>query len=270
MIPRREIPIAPATRRFMTVPLKGPYHWRAQLAFRRPRAIPGVEEITDASYRRTAWIAGAPVVLEVSLGKTEGTNGAGQADLCLQACAINPYGTRLPELAGVPEFPERLSRMFNLDADTAMIDTHLESDSCLEALVRDCPGLRLPVAWDGFELAVRAILGQQVSVAAATTLTARLVKRFGQSFDTLESGPGGLRALFPAPETIAQAAVEEIGIPRKRAEALRSFAAAVAGGSIHFRPQVLDAFVERLCQMPGIGPWTAHYVALRALGQSDA
>ncbi len=163
----------------------------------------------------------------------------------------------------------RVKRMFDVDADPIAINAHLRRDSLLKPLVRRWPGQRLPNAWDGFELAVRAILGQQISVAAARTLAARIADRYGTRFD--EGEAVGLRALFPTPETLAEAELEKIGVMRARADAIRTLARAVADGAVHFRPeQTLPAFEASLVALPGIGPWTAHYVAMRALGQPDA
>ena len=156
-----------------------------------------------------------------------------------------------------------------VDADPLAINTHLARDPLLKPLVRRWPGQRLPNAWDGFELAVRAILGQQVSVAAARTLAARIADRHGAPFE--EGRAVGLHALFPTPERLADAPLETIGIMRTRADAIRTLARAVAEGRVHFRAeQTLAAFEESLVALPGIGPWTAHYVAMRALGQPDA
>ncbi|HEY4137499.1 MAG TPA: AlkA N-terminal domain-containing protein, partial [Casimicrobiaceae bacterium] len=163
----------------------------------------------------------------------------------------------------------RVKRMFDVDADPIAINTHLRRDALLKPLVRRWPGQRLPNAWDGFELAVRAILGQQVSVAAARTLAARIAATHGTHFDDGESV--GLHALFPAPETLADAPLEKIGVMRARADAIRTLARAVAEERVHFRAeQTLAAFEKSLVALPGIGPWTAHYVAMRALGQPDA
>ncbi|HEV7491706.1 MAG TPA: DNA-3-methyladenine glycosylase 2 family protein, partial [Rhodanobacteraceae bacterium] len=117
--------------------------------------------------------------------------------------------------------------------------------------------------------AVRAILGQQVSVAAARTLAARIADRYGTRFD--EGTPVGLHALFPSADALVEAPLETIGIMRTRADAIRTLARAVVDGRVHFRPeQTLAAFEESMVALPGIGPWTAHYVAMRALGQPDA
>jgi AraC family transcriptional regulator of adaptative response / DNA-3-methyladenine glycosylase II len=129
--------------------------------------------------------------------------------------------------------------------------------------------LRVPGAWDGFELAVRAILGQQVSVRGATTLAGRLVAKFGAPL--AETSEAGLTHLFPSAAVLASADVASIGLPRARAEAIRALARAVADGNLALDTGLeLDALVERLCEIPGIGPWTAHYVAMRACGETDA
>jgi AraC family transcriptional regulator of adaptative response / DNA-3-methyladenine glycosylase II len=159
--------------------------------------------------------------------------------------------------------------MFDVDADPLAINTHLRRSALLKPLVRRWPGQRLPNAWDGFELAVRASLGQQVRVAAARTLAARIAARHGTPFP--EGAAVGLHNLFPSPELLVDAPLEEIGVMRARADAIRTLARAVVDGSVHFRTeQTLAAFEESLVALPGIGPWTAHYVAMRALGQPDA
>jgi AraC family transcriptional regulator of adaptative response / DNA-3-methyladenine glycosylase II len=146
----------------------------------------------------------------------------------------------------------------------------LRRDPLLSRVLRQSPGLRVPGAWDGFELAVRAILGQQVSVKGATTLAGSLVETFGEKL------PGGIEQdglthLFPRPERLAHADVASIGMPRKRGEAIRALARAVCEGSIRLTPDLaLDAARESLTALPGIGPWTAEYIAMRALRAPDA
>jgi AraC family transcriptional regulator, regulatory protein of adaptative response / DNA-3-methyladenine glycosylase II len=138
------------------------------------------------------------------------------------------------------------------------------------------PGLRVPCGWDGFELAVRAVLGQQISVAGATTLARRLVDTWGTQ--RAAAGPmqaatphPGLDRAFPSPERLRDAALESIGLPRTRAATLRALSAAVAEGRLSFEAgQTLDAFVERATALPGIGAWTAQYIAMRALALPDA
>ena len=131
------------------------------------------------------------------------------------------------------------------------------------------PGLRLPSGWDGFEIAVRAILGQQVSVAAARTLATRLAHKYGRALET-PFGPG-LEHIFPTPLALADADLSTIGVTRARAETIRNVARALLDGRVDFQPERgLDDFVARWVALPGIGPWTAHYIAMRALAHPDA
>jgi AraC family transcriptional regulator, regulatory protein of adaptative response / DNA-3-methyladenine glycosylase II len=162
---------------------------------------------------------------------------------------------------------ERIRAMFDLNADWTDIVRSLKTDAALAERLAAVPGLRVPGSWNGFELATRAILGQQVSVQGATTLAGRLAKRFGQA---LSSG-NGLTHLFPSPEALADANLATIGLTRARAETVRALARGVCDGQVRFE-QAIDtgAFLEQLCEIPGIGKWTAQYVAMRALGEPDA
>jgi 3-methyladenine DNA glycosylase/8-oxoguanine DNA glycosylase len=170
---------------------------------------------------------------------------------------------------GLALIAERVRRLFDLKADPAEISGHLEQDKRLREAVRAYPGLRVPGAWDAFEIGVRAILGQQVSVSAATTLSGRLVKECGERL----AGPGreGLSFLFPGPEHVSEANLSKIGLPSRRADAIRRFATAVHRGEIALSFSTsLEATIEALTELPGVGPWTAHYIAMRALGEPDA
>jgi AraC family transcriptional regulator of adaptative response / DNA-3-methyladenine glycosylase II len=162
---------------------------------------------------------------------------------------------------------EAARRFFDLGADPQRIADHLGADPRLRPLVARRPGLRVPGSWDPFELVVRGILGQQVSVRGATTLGGRLAAAFGTRVDL----DPGLTHLFPTPAALAEADVAVIGIPRARAEAIRSVARAVAEGALLLdAPLGLDEAIERLAALPGIGAWTAQYVAMRGLGEPDA
>src|SRR3546814_136430 len=145
------------------------------------------------------------------------------------------------------------------------------SDVCSsDRLLRKRPGLRLPSGWDGFEIAVRAILGQQVSVAAARTFATRVATRFGEPLPA-EHAAHGLAHLFPTPAALADADLASIGITRTRAQTIRTIARALLDDDVDFRVErTLDDFVARWTALPGIGPWTAHYIALRALGPPAA
>ncbi len=231
-----------------------PLDWSSLLGFFALRATPGVEAVDAQAYRRT-----------LRLGDAVGTL-AMRPDPESGHAVIN---LRLSRVDGLQAIVARARRLFDLDADPREIGRHLARSTVLAPLVRLRPGLRVPGAWDGFELAVRAILGQQVSVRGATTLAGRLVANFGDALE--EPGDAGLTHLFPTAAALADADVAAIGLPRARAEAIRALARAVANEEISLDGRLeLDALIERLCEIPGIGPWTAHYVAMRACGETDA
>lgn len=236
----------------LRLPYRPPLDWDGLIAFLAPRAIPGVESATPEVYCRTAVLDGKPALLEVRPEPDA-------PFLSLEVRAGSPGGL----LAAV----ERVRRLFDLEADPARIGAHLKRDPDLKPLVAARPGLRVPGAWDPFELAVRAILGQQVTVKGATTLAARLVARFGTP---LETPAGGLTHLFPTPAQLAEAELTGIGLPRARAQALRSLAEATVRDGSLWAPRGLDDAVRGLCELPGIGPWTAQYIAMRALNEPDA
>lgn len=240
----------------LRVPYRPPLAWNELLGFLSPRAIPGVEVVDlDAGvYRRTVDLDGAPAVIEV-------WNVASEQALHLRA--------HLPALDGLVHLVAGVRRLFDLDADPKAVDRHLARDPRLRPLVRARKGLRVPGAVDAFELGVRAILGQQVSVARATALAGTLVTAFGQPVPGI--GALGLTHLFARPATIAAADLGSLGLPGARIRALQGFAEAMATGSIALdRAAGLDDAVEALCALPGIGPWTAHYIAMRACAERDA
>jgi AraC family transcriptional regulator of adaptative response / DNA-3-methyladenine glycosylase II len=228
-----------------------PYDYDALLHFLAKRAIAGVEYIQGDVYRRTFVLDGQAGWLEVRPHTSHA--------LTLRVDFVGP--TRLLHVVS------RVRRMFDLDADPLAINSSLKRDPLLARLIKARPGLRVAGAWDGFELGVRAILGQQVSVAGASTLTARLASRFGHP---LPFQIDGLAYTFPAADELVAADLA-IGIPASRAEAIREFASAVASESL-----VLDGghdtatCVNRLCAIRGLGPWTAQYIAMRALSDPDA
>ncbi len=230
-----------------------PYGWQAMLAFLAPRATPGVEAVVDGGYRRSVMIDGAPGVIEVDL--------APSAD-----CLV--LRVPFPPSRGLIDVVERVRRLFDLSADPREINAVLGRDRELAAAVALEPGLRVPGAWDSFELAVRAILGQQVSVASATSSAGRLAERYGEP---LPAPAGAVTRLFPTAARLTDVDPAELRLPRARAVAIVSLARAVASGDLSFEPQGdLDATVARLTALPGIGEWTAQYVAMRALGEPDA
>jgi AraC family transcriptional regulator of adaptative response / DNA-3-methyladenine glycosylase II len=242
----------PENEYLLRLHFRPPFHWDALMAFLAPRATPGVEAVVAGRYCRTISLNGHSGSLAVSLE---------QSGSALEA------RISFPEPRWLFLIVERLRRMFDLAADPREITARLTRDPMLTSRIAAMPGLRVPGCWDGFELAVRAILGQQVSVKGATTLTGRLVQTFGTPIVT--GAP--LTHLFPTPEVLAEADVARIGLPTKRAEAIRELARAVSEGRIVFSPVAnIEDFQSRLRELPGIGNWTAQYIAMRALGDPDA
>lgn len=232
-----------------------PYDFAAVLAFLRGRALPGVEVVDETSYVRVFGNADAPAWLQLSAWP------GGE-----HALQLRLHGAAPAQLLGVVT---RLRRMFDLDAAPLAIAEAFRDDAVLGPLVQARPGLRLPGGWDGFEIAVRAILGQQVSVAAARTLATRIVQRHGTPVTAAPAE--GLERLFPSPLQLADADLRELGITTARAATIRAVAQALLDGRIDFRAeQPLETFVERWVALPGIGAWTAHYMAMRALSHPDA
>jgi AraC family transcriptional regulator, regulatory protein of adaptative response / DNA-3-methyladenine glycosylase II len=234
----------------------GAYDWPAMSAWLGARATRGVETLRpDGRYARSISLDGEVGTIEV--GPSSSTS--------LLSATI-----RFPNVGALLAIVDRIKRMFDLDADIETIAEHLASDARLAPLVARRPGLRVPGAWDGYELAVRAILGQQISVDAASSLATRLVRRFGHPLpDTLRSD--GVDLVFPAPARLADADVASLGMPRARAEAVRAVARAAADDPHYFAPSHdLAGSIERLRRLPGVGEWTAHYIAMRALREPDA
>lgn len=232
-----------------------PLDWAALLGFLATRAIPGVEAVVDGVYHRSAEVDGRTGWLAVrSLAPRP-------------ALALTVSAGLVPRLGAVVA---RIRHLFDLDAHPAAIAEVLGASPRLAAAVAARPGLRVPGAFDGFELAVRAVLGQQVSVAAASTLAGRLVARFGAP---LPGAPHGLAATFPTAAQLARADagdVAALGLPRARAEAIVAVASAVAA-SLELVPGADPlAATAALRALPGVGPWTASYLAMRALRWPDA
>ena len=231
---------------------RGVLDWDSLLAFFASRAIPGVEHVSGDTYRRTIVSDGDPGVIELWPG--------GDDHLLLLA--------HLPHWQELVHLVQRVRRIAGLDFDLAGAAEHLGDDPTIGPRLAARPGLRPPGAWDAFETGVRAIAGQQVTVAGANTLTGRLVERFGTRVPGLE--PLGLTHAFPSPETLAEADLDGLGLTRTRAAAIRGLARAVVADRIRLDGSVsLDALVSSLTAVKGLGSWTAHYLALR-LGEPDA
>jgi AraC family transcriptional regulator of adaptative response / DNA-3-methyladenine glycosylase II len=237
----------------LRLPFHGPLDWPTMLAYFAARAIPGVEDVRGDSYRRTILIDGDPGALEL-------LPGADDDHLVLRA--------HLPHWDGLIHVVERVRRIGSLDLDLDEPNARLADEAILGPLLRARPGLRPPGTWDAFEAGVRAIIGQQVTIAAANSMTGRLVARLGTPVPGLQDL--GLTHTFPTPSTLADADLSQLGLTRTREAAIRSFASAVADERVRLDRSVgLDHLVSTLTTIDGLGDWTAHYLALR-LGEPDA
>ncbi|HYN90576.1 MAG TPA: AlkA N-terminal domain-containing protein [Thermoleophilaceae bacterium] len=235
----------------LRLPCREPFDGHSLVAFLAARAVPGVEEVTADTYRRSLSLERAAAV--VSLTPTAGA----------VRCEL-----RLDDLRDLTAAVARCRRLLDLDADPLSISSRLEQgDGPLAPLVRRRPGLRVPGCVDGFELGVRAIVGQQVSVPAARTILGRLVAAYGEP---LPEPDGALTHRFPSPAALAELDLAALPFPRTRAQALRSLARLVADGDLSLGPGADSSDTLAALQgIPGIGPWTASYVAMRALGDPD-
>jgi AraC family transcriptional regulator of adaptative response / DNA-3-methyladenine glycosylase II len=231
-----------------------PYDWDAMLSFLAARAIPGVETVLDNVYRRSIAIGGASGVLSVAPADKNRLN----------------VTVRFPNMAALPTIIARVRRVFDLAADPDTIGAHLSQDPVLARFVAAKPGLRVPGAWDGFELAVRAIFGQQITVPAATKLLGKLVLAHGAMLPEEMRGIDGLTHVFPSPAAIAGVDLG-LGMPRARLTAVTSLATALVADPAIFSPGAsLEAAIKKLRALPGIGEWTAQYIAMRELREPDA
>src|SRR5262249_41779337 len=220
-----------------------PYYWAAMLAHLAARAVDGVEELAGSVYRRTVSFNG-------QLGTVEVGHEPAHDNLTVMV--------RFPCLRALPVILSRVRRVFDTGADIEAIAAHLARDAILAPLVASRPGLRVPGGWDGFELAVRAVLGQQVSVAAARRLAGRLVGLCGDPLPAASRPHPTLTHAFPSPERIAAADLGGLGVPLARRTALQALAAAALADPYLFRPSAtVEDAIARLRTIPGIGAWTA-------------
>jgi AraC family transcriptional regulator of adaptative response / DNA-3-methyladenine glycosylase II len=242
-----------------------PLNWSRLVAFLASRGAAGVECAAGQRYLRTAsleaggmthrgWFAAEPLPQQ-------------------NALRLDVSSTLMPALAPLLA---RVRRLFDLDANPRIIEEHLARDPRLRPMVRRQAGLRVPGAFDGFELALRAVLGQQVSVKAASTLFGRCAAAFGESaLLDAKAAPGEALTFFaPTAARVAQASPRELialGLTKARTETIRALARTVADGELRLEPGVdVDETIQSLQALPGIGAWTAHYIAMRALGYPDA
>jgi AraC family transcriptional regulator, regulatory protein of adaptative response / DNA-3-methyladenine glycosylase II len=233
-----------------------PFDWAGMMRFLQARMLKGVEQVTDDAYFRTVRLGNRQGWIRVRHSPQR------RALLVEVAHALTPV---LPALLG------RLRHVFDLAARPDVIADHLIQDPLLAGAVARNPGLRVPGAFDGFELAVRAILGQQITVKAATTIGGRLAAALGDSVSTPHPE---LHRLCPTPQRIAAATVDELaslGIIRTRAQSLIVLAQEMASGRLKLEPGAPpESTIAQLVALPGIGTWTAHYIAMRALRWPDA
>lgn len=237
------------------LPYRRPYGWKELLAFFEGRATPGVELVKSGRYLRTVRIGDRSGVIDV-----QDIDGA---------LSLTAHGITTDALFAAVQ---RTRGLFDLDAPIDDIGAVLSRDKTLSVWLKSNPGIRVPGAWDGFELCVRAVLGQQVSVKAATTFAARIAERYGEpvgvAVEGLDDAP---TRLFPGPQQLTRARLESLGIIRSRAQTIRDIARAVNNGELCFgAEQSTDEFRSALTSIKGVGDWTAEYVAMRALKNPDA
>lgn len=235
----------------LRLPVRRPFAADKLLAFLAVRAVAGVEEVGSSWYSRTLRLHHGTGTVRLALGEAT-TTGAVRCTL------------RLTDLRDLGAAVERCRRLLDADCDPEAVDAHLGSHPVLAPLVRRRPGMRVPGHVDGDEVAVRAVLGQQVSVGRARALAGLLVERYGEAL------PEDGRRLFPSAEALARVPAEELPMPRSRGRALVTLCARLAAGEIALDRSAERSEVRRaLLDVPGVGPWTADYIAMRALGDPD-
>lgn len=234
-----------------------PFNWQAMLSFFAGRATPGVEVVAGDTYRRTVSLQGEHGIVEISPDTSDGY------------LSLTLHGVNTNALF---EAVQTAREVFDLDAPVAEIDAVLARDESLRKIQRKFKGLRVPGAWDGFELTIRAILGQQISVKAATTLAGRIAARYGEKLQlTADSDEAELNRIFPPAERLVRARFNNLGVLQSRVDTIRRVASAVVSGDLHFDvAQDPQEFCTTLKSIRGIGDWTAQYIAMRALKTPDA
>jgi AraC family transcriptional regulator of adaptative response / DNA-3-methyladenine glycosylase II len=252
---RRAATTSPSPEISLLLPYRPPYDWETMRRFLEVRTIAGLETVSEESYSR---------VIEL-----RGLTGSITVEHAPKQAALR-VAVRFPHLAALSVIIARIRRMFDLSADPVAISSTLSADPALAPLVAARPGLRVPGGWNGFEIAVRAVLGQQVTLQAGTRLAGKVVDALGTPV-THDLSIDGLTHSFPPPERFETDTVAKLGMPRARAATLAGVAAAFAADPHLFDPRRdLGDAIARLRELPGIGEWTAQYIAMRALGETDA
>lgn len=246
----------------MRLPVRTPFAGSRMLAFLAYHLVPGVEVAGPGWYARTLDLPHGSGTVRLELADLPG-----MSDLAAGGTGFVTAEFRLEDLRDTAAASERVRRLLDADCDPRAVDAHLGADPVLAHLVRATPGLRVPGQVDGDETAIRTVIGQQVSVTGARTVAGRLVAAHGRP---VESDVPGLTHLFPDAESLAAADPATLPMPRARGRALVGLAAALAEGRVLLdRGPDRDDVRRALLELPGIGPWTADYVAMRALGHPD-
>ncbi|MGY4641255.1 DNA-3-methyladenine glycosylase family protein [Pseudomonas sp. TE24901] len=236
----------------MRLAYQPPYDWAAMVGFLSLRAISGLETVEAGVYRRSIRVNGQPGLISVAPGAGDWLD----------------VDVDFPSPSALPEIERRLRNMFDLDAQPQLINAQLAKDPLMAQLVAARPGLRVPGTWDGLELAIRAVLGQQITVVAAIRLAGKLVAQYGTP---LETPHGGITHVFPTAEVLAAADLATLGMPKARGRTLSGVAQALLDDPELFEPKAsLKEGVARLVALPGIGDWTAQYIAMRQMREADA
>jgi AraC family transcriptional regulator of adaptative response / DNA-3-methyladenine glycosylase II len=236
----------------LRLPFLEPLDRAAALAHVEPRATPGVEAVQNGTYRRTLAVCGNPGVIEVDLSGSE-------AHLELLA--------HLPTFDSIIDDVSRIRQMFGLDDNVESAESHLAADPLMAELIASQRGLRVIGGWDRFETAVRVIVGQQISVAGASTIAGRIVAARGMP---LPGAALGLRFVFPTADRLTDLDSADLGMPRSRVRTIETLAAAVTRGEVDLHATDPDGLRRQLLDLPGIGPWTAELICMRALRDADA
>ncbi|MDR0193006.1 DNA-3-methyladenine glycosylase [Pseudomonas yamanorum] len=236
----------------MQLAYQAPYDWAAMLGFLSARAISGLETVDGGVYSRSITVDAQQGWLSVSPGAGDWLE-----------VTVN-----FPNPSALPEIERRLRDMFDLSVDPKRINRQLANDPLMASLVAARPGLRVPGTWDGLELAIRAVLGQQITVVAAIKLAGKLVAQYGTPLVTPHAG---VTHVFPSAEVLAAADLATLGMPKSRGRTLSGVAQALLDDPQVFQPKAsLKEGVARLVALPGIGDWTAQYIAMRQMREQDA